>query len=385
MPGYIMHSARLLAAPLLLAGVAGGVAPGAASAAQAGTAGTAASFSITGTLSGVAATSASNAWAVGYSGSLTSPKPLIVRWNGTAWKQVPSPAPAGSVLNGVAAISATSAWAVGQTGAGKALIERWNGKAWAQVPSPVAGAFSGLDGVAAVSATSAWAVGGTSSGGTAKTLILRWNGKAWKQTLSPTAAGGAGLFGVAAVSATSAWAVGSANPGPTTRTLIVRWDGTAWKQVPSPSPGAPNPDTLRGVAAGSAGGIWAVGCTTCATASGFNGPLIEGWNGKAWAQTPTPGLGTTGGILTGVAAVSATSAWAVGGTESGVGASEVITTLIARWNGTKWTRVPSPTPGGHAGLSGVAAISASSAWAVGEAGTGKTLIERWNGTAWKVS
>jgi len=384
MPGYITRSVRLLAIPLLLAGVAGGVAPGTASAAQAGTAGTAVPFSISGTLADVAATSASNAWAVGTTGRLRS-KPLIVHWNGTAWKQVPSPAPANSVLNGVAATSVTNAWAVGSTGAGKALIERWNGTAWAQVPSPAPGAFSGLYGVAAVSASSAWAVGVTGNSGSDKTLILRWNGMAWKQVSSPSPAGGAGLSGVAADSAGGAWAVGFNGPGATNKTLILRWNGTAWKQVPSPSPGAPNPDTLRGVAAGSAGTAWAVGCTTCATASGFNGPLIEGWNGKAWAQTPTPGLGAPGGILAGVAAISATSAWAVGGTESGVGTSEVITTLIARWNGTKWTRVPSPTPGGRAALSGVAAVSATSAWAVGNVGAGKTLIERWNGTAWKVS
>jgi hypothetical protein len=385
MPGYITHSVRLLAVPILLAGVAGGVAPGTASAAQAGSAGTAAPFRVNGTLSGVAATSAGNAWAVGSSGSLTSPKALIVHWNGTGWKQMPSPAPAGSALAGVAATSATNAWAVGSTSTGKALILRWNGTAWAQVSSPRPGAFSGLSGVAAVSASSAWAVGetGNGTGGSVKTLILHWNGTAWKQVSSPSPAGGAGLSGVAADSASSAWAVGFT--GTITKTLILRWNGTAWKQVPSPSPEAPNPDTLRGVATGPAGSAWAVGCTTCATASGFNAPLIEGWNGKAWAQTPTPGLGAPGGILAGVAAISATSAWAVGGTASGVGASEVITTLIARWNGTKWTRVPSPTPGGRAGLSGVAAVSATSAWAVGESGTGKTLIERWNGTAWKVS
>ena len=38
----------------------------------------------------MAATSASNAWAVGSTGSFLSPKPLIVHWNGTSWKQVPS-------------------------------------------------------------------------------------------------------------------------------------------------------------------------------------------------------------------------------------------------------------------------------------------------------
>jgi hypothetical protein len=139
------------------------------------------------------------------------------------------------------------------------------------------------------------------------------------------------------------------------------------------------------VAAGAAGHAWAVGCTDCATPSPFNEPLIEGWNGAAWAQTPTPGLGAPGGLLTGVAAVSATSAWTVGATVNGVGASAVYKTLIARWNGAKWTRVASPTPGGHAVLFGVAAVSASSAWAVGNAGAGKTLIERWNGAAWNVS
>ena len=133
MPGYITRSVRLLAIPLLLAGVAGGVAPGTASAAQAGTAGTAVPFSISGTLADVAATSASNAWAVGTTGRLRS-KPLIVHWNGTAWKQVPSPSPGTFAgLSGVAATSASNAWAVGDSTSGSssnALILRWNGKTW---------------------------------------------------------------------------------------------------------------------------------------------------------------------------------------------------------------------------------------------------------------
>jgi hypothetical protein len=39
-----------------------------------------------GFLSGVAATSASNAWAVGQTGSAGSIKTLIPRWNGSVWK-----------------------------------------------------------------------------------------------------------------------------------------------------------------------------------------------------------------------------------------------------------------------------------------------------------
>jgi len=75
---------------------------------------------------------------------------------------------------------------------------------------------------------------------------------------------------------------------------------------------------------------------------------------------------------------SATSAWAVGCTGGN--------TLILRWNGTVWKRVPSPNPSpDHAQcLAGVSAASASDAWAVGYTdGGGKTLIVRWNGIAWK--
>ena len=75
----------------------------------------------------------------GRSAHTGSGKTLIERWNGAAWKQVPSPGPAGSLLSGVAAMSATNAWAVGYTGTSsgaKTLILRWNGTAWKQVPSP---------------------------------------------------------------------------------------------------------------------------------------------------------------------------------------------------------------------------------------------------------
>lgn len=108
-------------------------------------------------------------------------KTLIARWNGSSWKRVRSPSPPGyDSLSAVAATSASSAWAVGVTGPAssqKTLIVRWNGTAWKQVPSPSPPGGGSLRGVAAVSASSAWAVGGTPAG---KTLILRWNGTSWK-------------------------------------------------------------------------------------------------------------------------------------------------------------------------------------------------------------
>jgi len=94
-------------------------------------------------LYGVTATSASNAWAVGYSAVYAEGwKTLILHWNGKAWTQVPSPDPVTvksseltwNLLQGVSATSASNAWAVGYTetsaAGSKTMILHWNGKAW---------------------------------------------------------------------------------------------------------------------------------------------------------------------------------------------------------------------------------------------------------------
>ena len=137
-------------------------------------------------LTDVAATSATNAWAVGFIGSLTTKpaKTLIERWNGTAWRLVPSPTPAdGGSLIGVAAGGARSVWAVGFTGSGnspkQSLIEHWHGTRWRRVPS-TAPAGSALIDVAVISERNAWAVGATNSGN-GNTVIMHWNGNTWKR------------------------------------------------------------------------------------------------------------------------------------------------------------------------------------------------------------
>ena len=61
------------------------------------------------------------------------------------------------------------------------------------------------------------------------------------------------------------------------------------------------------------------------------------------------------------------------------------------WNGTTWTLVPMPLPGGEGGgLFGATCVNGSDCWAVGAvvgSGSGNptgTLIEQWNGTSWSV-
>ncbi len=344
-----------------------------------------ASFTIPGELFGVAATSANNAWAVGSRVGSTSSATLILHWNGTVWKRVPSPSPGTYAgLNGVAATSASNAWAVGSaTGAtdtnSATLILHWNGTVWKQVPSQ-APAGSTLSGVAATSASSAWAVGSTTN----TTLILHWNGTVWKRVPSPSPGTDANLRSVAATSANNAWAVGFTQVGiSSAKTLILHWNGTDWKRVPSPSPGANMAavDGLEGVSATSAGGVWAAGDISCACGPGDS--LIERWTGRSWKRvpSPTPGGGTD---LISVVGVSARSAWAVGQSGGSTGPKK---TVILRWNGTVWKQVRSPSPGASPYLSSVTTTSAGSAWAVGRtsnrSGRMNTLILHWNGRVWQ--
>ncbi len=338
-------------------------------------------------LTGVAATSTCNAWAVGYYHKGTDYLTLIEHWNGKAWKVQPSPSPGdGSRMMSVTAPSAGDAWAVGVTGGGS-LIEHWNGKAWKIQPSPDGVDGGQLNGVAATSATNAWAVGVT--GG--ESLIEHWNGKSWKIQPSPCprSAHQCELSGASATSATDAWAVGSYyNASDAMVTLVERWNGRSWKIQPSPNPKGTgiNGAALTGVAATSAGDAWAVGSyAQQGVSAGLT--LVERWDGKSWKIQPSPSPGAANGSeFWGVAATSANNAWAVGDVDFPNSADK---TLVERWNGKAWKVQPSPNPGSKSNaLDGVAATSAKNAWAVGDyhdatsEPPSRNLALRFNGTSW---
>jgi hypothetical protein len=235
-----------------------------------------------------------------------------------------------------------------------------------------------LYGVAAASPSRAWAVGAY---GNVQTLIMQWNGTAWQRRAIPGTSGGA-LHGVTALSPSSAWTVGFS--GGTPRTLVARWNGTSWTRQASPSP--PGRDSfLYAVAAVSAKTAWAVG-RTCKPASLSCQTLIEYWNGTSWTRQPSPTPAGDFLGFSGVAAVSASNAWAVGW---GYSTSHGTQPLIEHWDGTSWKLLvignPCGKPGVFCDLLGVSAVSASDVWAVGDVGkTGalRTLIEHWNGTSW---
>ena len=297
------------------------------------------------------------------------------------WKVVSSPNPGsgGNYLSGAAAVSTNNVWAVGDyttsTGIIQTLIEHWNGSSWQLIPSPNVGPHDNyLSGAAAVSTNNVWAMGDyLTSSGTPRTLIEHWNGTSWKVVPSPNGGGGGALSGVAVVSASDVCAVGSSSA----QTLTEHWNGTSWQVVPSPNvPSTGN--LLNSVAVVSAHDVWAVG--DYLNADAIPQTLIEQWNGSSWQVVSSPNVGD-GGALSGVAVVSASGVWAVG--------SNSPQTVAEHWNGSSWQVVPSPNPssGGNL-LNGVAAVSTNNVWAVGDYLTGsaiaRTLIEYWNGSSWKV-
>ena len=120
---------------------------------------------------------------------------------------------------------------------------------------------------------------------------------------------------------------------------------------------------LSGVAAASDSSAWAVGYV------GNNGTgkiLMLHWNGRAWSRVTSP-----------------KDAWAVGDTGNYADPH----TLILHWNGKAWSAVTSPAPVADGSLSAVTA-TAKGGWAVGYHSTGSAAIDtspvifKLTGTKW---
>ena len=152
----------------------------------------------------------------------------------------------------------------------------------------------------------------------------------------------------------------------------------AWDTVPAASPNTTA--SLREVADLGGTNVWAVG-------NARPNPLIERWNGSAFVGVPVTGVAGRDNVLEGVDGVAANDLWAVGHADRTdfVGSSS----LTYRWNGTRWTRVPSPNLGNSEAsnnLLAVAAVSSRDVWAVGQYvdfSTFRAITLRWNGTAWR--
>ena len=338
----------------------------------------------------VAAASTNDVWAVGSYHNGTKDQTLIEHWNGSAWAVVTSPntgAAQDNVLRAVSVVSSSDVWAVGYAGAvHQTLTEHWNGAGWSVVASPSTGGSNELYGVAAASTTDVWAVGNEDSLGINLTLTLHYNGVSWSIVGSAHLSGNyyEYLQSVTAVSSSDVWAVGMAVKHNNTiyQTLTEHWNGASWTVVGSPVTSASQSNFLTGVAATSTGNVWAVGYVTVGVFG--NQTLTEDWDGSSWSIVSSADTSATqSNSLYGVAAISAGNLWAVGSYTNG--ASQ---TLIERYTGTSWSIVASPNATSGDQLRSVATVTPSDVWAVGfsltASGAHQTLTEHWDGSTWSV-
>ena len=284
-------------------------------------------------LTGSFALSDTDAWVVGGPVSAGA-APVALNWNGTAWSSVPTPTPSGStpdwVLKSVAASSASDAWAVGEQVAGtkihNSLYEHWNGTAWSVVTGPNEGI---LNAVLDFSPTNAWAFADFS--------VLHWNGTAWSvasgaiASLAVSADGPGDIWGVyrndqvihyngtswsvstlsgpsgtdfesvEALSPTDVWVGGSNGTGP----LLEHFNGTSWKVIKSPSSFAGA--GVFAIAAKSDSDVWIFSVHDPLTAA----VLLANWNGSSWTTSPSPIPADTS-IVIGSAASSPSHVWLFG-------------------------------------------------------------------------
>jgi hypothetical protein len=310
-----------------------------------------------------------------------------------SWQKRPAAPGIRGVLSDVSATSANDVWAVGTTpfrDGSRTLAERWNGAAWKHIPTPSPGRRSirqdQLVAIAAITPTDAWAIG--TWGINDAPLLLHWDGAKWQRHLLPWNARHAQLFDIGAISASDVWAVGVTERG---FTQAVQYNGTKWRNVDTIGTGrGPRPELLA-VAGSSRSDVWAVGqgagplvehwngfrwhlashsrkrgrevgVTTTSTTDAWGvgtyklGSAIDHWNGTSWTVV----LKTTRGPLLAVAASAATDVWVVGSGRTQVGPA------TAHWNGTTWTQAAIPTIDPSTLRAIVNVPTTTTYWAVGD-------------------
>jgi hypothetical protein len=158
--------------------------------------------------------------------------------------------------------------------------------------------------------------------------------------------------------------------------------------LPQGVPGVPQPgeeSRLDGVYCISPANCWAVG-GYAPTGANFQVNEALHWNGSTWSvvTTPQPG-GTAAGdvnVLSDVVCATATNCWA-GGYHAMDGDALVFLNEVLHWNGAAWSVVATPEPGGTSDhdfnfVSAIRCPAAASCLAVGSYGTGGTTFTEFN-------
>ena len=258
-------------------------------------------------LVGVAASSSSDVLAVGGYNPGEPPTALLTRpyaehWSGSGWTATTVPLASvyslqAAQLNGVAEVAAGDGWAVGTVSdpsslASQTLAYHWNGSTWRRVSTPdPAGPSQGneLAAVAARATNDVWAAGGD-GGYPEASLVLHWNGSAWARVQVPSI----GALDAVTVTSASLWVAGG--------NKVEQFNGSAWTSLPA----LPGGVSIAGLAH-TAAGLWAVGYSSfsCGEGGSCTSSYAALWNGSAWTTVPSGGGTELSGVVAAGSAVLA--------------------------------------------------------------------------------
>ncbi len=218
--------------------------------------------------------------------------------------------------------------------------------------------YSEFDAVLAPARNDAWVFGEAGDPSHATAVAARWNGHRWRTVA--LGSGPAGQIGaVSAVSRDDIWAAGFLNQD------ILRWNGRAWSVVHHwPGSGA----EITGISVISPADVWVFG------GPGYTRGLgTWHYNGHTWKRFTGNAAYLEGGSV-----VSARDIWAIGGT------TKVPHNILVRYDGHRWVRVTAPALR-NGDFTDIAAVSRSSVWVTGEAGTThpRGVLLHWNGRSWR--
>ena len=351
------------------------------------------------TLNAVTALSARDAWAVGFQNDtqLNGARTLTEHWDGANWTVVPSPNPGsttscrgqntGNVLNAVAAVSPASVWAVGFSfdcsSDLKPMILHFNGSVWRVVPSPaLLNNNAALNSIAVLAANNIYAAGyQPAANGAVLTLIEHFDGHAWSVVPTPNAnQTGNLLTAISANSPSDIWAVGDqVAPNVPVRTLALHFDGAMWSVVPTPSPVSGSDldqNVLTSVRAMSADDVTAVGFTLDSLQQ-QQLTLVEHWDGNLWTVIQSPNVSTEAGALNTLTGVSGSpnNLYAAGFFANSATAGQP-QTLVEHFDGRRWSIIASPTRDLAQHLNGVFSLpNSTNVWTVGASAPSGVQVE----------
>jgi hypothetical protein len=165
-------------------------------------------------------------------------------------------------------------------------------------------------------------------------------------------------------------ALAVAAPVPATSTVAAAQGCATWTQVSAHDPGSFS--ELSGLAVVSPTDVWAIG------GGGFQHDA-----GAGFTLVAAPSLGTLRGGPRAMSGDASNDVWAVGQTAP-PRSYPPTSTLVERFNGSSWAIVPSPSPDPQSNtLNAVAALAPNNVWAVGETAS-RALVEHFDGSSWSV-